>query len=47
MLMVPRSVNLLAAHEVQKRLPQPHLIGMHCSHVGGAMDCNLVRVLCR
>ena len=35
------------AHQIQQRLPQPHLVGLHHAEVDGAIDCNPVRVLRR
>ena len=35
------------AYEVQQRLPQPHLVGMHRPDRSVAMDRQLVAVLCR
>src|SRR5262245_45288206 len=35
------------AHEVQQRLPQPHLVGMHHPDRGVAMDRDLVAILRR
>ncbi len=35
------------AYEVQQRLPQPHLVGMHRPDRSVAMDRELVAVLCR
>ena len=35
------------AHEVEQRLPQPHLVGMHRPDRGVAMDRDLVAVLRR
>ena len=48
MVMVPLFGELVGvAHEVQQRLPQPHLVGMHRPDRSVAMDRDLVGVLRR